>query len=101
MFQLLFKLILNLLATLLQTLLIIPNAIISNALPDLSSKIVEVTQTITSMVGNITWALGIIPTPVIAALLFIITLEIAKHSIYVLTHMFLKVWEVIQKIKFW
>lgn len=101
MFQLLFKLILNLLATLLQTLLIIPNAIISNALPDLSSKILEVTQTITSMVGNITWALGIIPAPVIAALLFIITLEIAKHSIYVLTHMFLKVWEVIQKIKFW
>lgn len=101
MFQLLFKLILNLLATLLQTLLIIPNAIISNALPDLSSKIVEVTQTITGMIGNITWALGIIPAPVIAALLFIITLEIAKHSIYVLTHMFLKVWEVIQKIKFW
>lgn len=101
MFQLLFKLILNLLATLLQTLLIIPNAIISNALPDLSSKILEVTQTITGMIGNITWALGIIPAPVIAALLFIITLEIAKHSIYVLTHMFLKVWEVIQKIKFW
>ncbi len=101
MFQLLFKLILNLLATLLQTLLIIPNAIISNALPDVSSKIIEVTQTITSMVGNITWALGIIPAPVIAALLFIITLEISKHSIYVLTHMFLKVWEVIQKIKFW
>lgn len=101
MFQLLFKLILNLLATLLQTLLIIPNAIISNALPDISSKIVEVTQSITSMVGNISWALGIIPAPVIAALLFIITLEIAKHSIYVLTHMLLKVWEVIQKIKFW
>lgn len=101
MFQLLFKLILNLLATLLQIILAPLNVLISGALPDISSKIVEVTQTITSMVGNITWALGIIPVPVIAALLFIITLEIAKHSIYVLTHMLLKVWEVIQKIKFW
>lgn len=101
MFQLLFKLILNLLATLLQIILAPLNVLISGALPDISSKIVEVTQSITSMVGNISWALGIIPVPVIAALLFIITLEIAKHSIYVLTHMLLKVWEVIQKIKFW
>lgn len=101
MFQLLFKLILNLLATLLQIILAPLNALISGALPDLSSKIVEVTQSITGMISNITWALGIIPAPVITALLFIITLEIAKHSIYVLTHMLLKVWEVIQKIKFW
>lgn len=101
MFQLLFKLILNLLATLLQIILAPLNVLISGALPDISSKIVEVTKTITNMFSNITWALGIIPTPVITALLFIITLEIAKHSIYVLTHMLLKVWEVIQKIKFW
>lgn len=101
MFQLLFKLIINLLATLLQIILAPLNVLISGALPDLSSKIVEVTQSITVMISNITWALGIIPAPVITALLFIITLEIAKHSIYVLTHMLLKVWEVIQKIKFW
>lgn len=101
MFQLLFKLILNLLATLLQIILAPLNLLISNALPDISAKILEVTNTISSMFGNITWALGIIPKPVITALLFIITLEISKHSIYVLTRMLLKVWEVIQKIKFW
>ena len=101
MFQLLFKIILNLVATLLQIILAPLNLLIVGALPDISAKITEVTSAITSMVGNITWALSIIPAPVVSALAFILTLEIAKHSIYVLTHMLLKVWEVIQKIKFW
>lgn len=101
MFQNLFKIIINLIATLLQLLLIGPNQIIVNALPDLSDKILQVTSSITNFMSYITWALGLIPAPVLAALIFILTCEIAKHSIYVLTHTFLKLWEIIQKIKFW
>lgn len=101
MFKGLFKIIFNLLGTIVQTICIIPNTIILNTMPDLSGKLLKVTGTIEHLFDGLGWALGLIPTPVTEVLLFIITIEIAKHTIYVSTHTLIKIWNLVQKIKFW
>ena len=101
MFQILFKIIINLVATMLQIVLIVPNTALTQFLPDVSSKILQVTNSIAEFIGYISWGLGLIPQPVLLALIFIVTCEIAKHSVYVLTHTFFKLWILIQRIKFW
>lgn len=101
MFKALFTGILNLVATVIQLVCWPVNQIIVNALPDLSGKILEVTNTLNSVFDSITWALGLVPPLIIETLLFILTIEIAKHTIFVSTHSLIKVWNLFQKIKFW
>lgn len=101
MFKALFTIIINMLASVIQLICYIPNQIVSSTLPDLSNKILQVTNTLNSVFDSITWGLGLLPDIIIETLLFIITVEIAKHTIFVSTHMLIKVWNVLQKIKFW
>lgn len=101
MFKALFDIILNMLASVIQIICWPLNAIISSTMPDLSAQILSVTNTLNSVFDSITWALGLIPSPVIIVLLFIIGIEIAKHTIFVSTHTLIKVWNVLQKLKFW
>lgn len=101
MFKALFNIIINLLATLIQIVCLPLNSAIEAALPDLSSKLVEVTNTLNSVFNSISWALSLVPPQIISTLLFIITIEIAKHTIYVSTHTLIKVWNLFQKLKFW
>lgn len=88
-------------ATIIQIICLPINAVITSALPDLSSKITQITSTITGVFDNISWALGLIPGVLSETLLFIILIEIAKHTIFVSTHVLIKVWNIFQKIKFW
>lgn len=101
MFKALFKIIINLLATVIQIVVWPINTVISNALPDLSDKILSVTNTLNTVFDSITWGLGILPPILVETLLFILLVEIAKHTIYVSTHTLIKVWNILQKIKFW
>lgn len=101
MFKALMNGLLNLLGTVVQIICLPINTLISSLLPDLSDKISEVTSVFGSVFSSITWALGLIPQPLLSVLSFVITIEIVKHSIYLGTHMILKVWGVLQKIKFW
>lgn len=101
MFNAIISGLLGLLATVLQVIVSPINLVITNALPDLSDKIVETSNVISGVFDSITWALGLIPPQVQAILLFIISVEIAKHTIYISTHTLLSVWNVFQKIKFW
>lgn len=101
MFKALFKIIINLLATIIQIIVWPVNTVISNALPDLTDKILSVTNTLNSIFDSITWGLGILPSILVETLLFILLVEIAKHTIYVSTHTLIKVWNILQKIKFW
>lgn len=101
MFKALFKLIFNLLATIIQVVCLPLNLVITNALPDLTTKINQVTNTINDIFSTLTWALGLIPDVLVETLLFIVTVEIAKHTIFVSTHTLTKIWTVIQKLKFW
>lgn len=101
MFKALFTIILNMIATVIQIVVWPVNAVITNALPDLSNKILQVTNVLNTAFDSMTWALGIIPSSVVETLLFIIVVEIAKHTIYISTHTLIKVWNLFQKIKFW
>lgn len=101
MFKALFKLIFNLLATIIQVVCLPLNLVVTNALPDLTTKINQVTNTINDIFSTLTWALGLIPDVLVETLLFIVTVEIAKHTIFVSTHTLTKIWTVIQKLKFW
>ena len=93
--------LLNLVATLIQVITWGPNQVISSAVPDLTEQINQVTNTFSTIFGGIGWALGLIPPAVLTTLIFVITIEICKHTIFVSTHTLLKVWNIFQKIKFW
>lgn len=101
MFKALFNIIINLLATVIQLICWPVNAVITAALPDISNKLLQVSESLNSIFDSITWALGLLPQSIIEILLFIMTIEIAKHTIFKSTHMLIKVWNVLQKIKFW
>lgn len=101
MFKALFNIILNMVASVIQIIVWPINAAISTALPDLSAKILYVTNQLNTVFDSMTWALGLVPSIVIETLLFIVAVEIAKHTIYISTHTLIKVWNVLQKIKFW
>lgn len=101
MFKALFTIIINLLASLIQIVVWPINQVIETALPDLSDKIVQVTNVFSTLFDCLSWALGVLPAPVVGVLLFIVTVEIAKHTIKISTHTLIKVWNLFQKIKFW
>lgn len=101
MFTALFNIIINLLATIIQIIVWPINEIIVSTMPDISEKLIFVANAFTSMFTGITWAVGLVPDFVVETLLFILTIEIAKHTIFISTHTLIKVWNVFQKIKFW
>ncbi len=93
--------LLNIIATLIQVVTWPLNELITAAIPDISEQINQVTTTFSTIFGGIGWALGLIPPSVLTTLIFVITIEICKHTIFVSTHTLLKVWNIFQKIKFW
>lgn len=101
MFKALFNIIINLLATIIQLICWPINQIIITALPDLSTKITEVTNVFGTAFDGLSWAISAVPEQIVSTLLFIISIEIAKHTIFTSTHTLIKVWNVLQKLKFW
>jgi hypothetical protein len=101
MVKALLNVLINLIATIIQIVCWPVNSLISAALPDMSNKILSITNTFNSVFDSITWSIGLIPAPIIEVLLFVLLVEVAKHTIFVSTHVLVKVWNVFQKIKFW
>lgn len=101
MIQAIFKFLMDLLATVIQIIVWPINTVITATLPDLSDKIQSVAEVFATVFNTITWATGLIPDSIIGTVIFILTVEIAKHTIFTSTHALLKVWNVLQKIKFW
>lgn len=70
-------------------------------LPDLSSNIETALDGLNVMIGNSAWVLSIFPRILIITLAFCYGFRYAVSSV-VLSHKFLiKVWNVLQKVKFW
>lgn len=101
MFKLLFNGITSILSNLLSVICFPINQLIETILPDFSDKITYITDNLSSVFSGITWAIGILPPVITTTLIFILTLEVAKHTIFTSTHTLVKVWNLIQKIKFW
>lgn len=101
MFSALINFLLNLAGSIVQIVLIPYNLIFTNVLPDLTQQINQVVNGISQLFIGIGWALGLLPPGILPVLLFIITIEICKHTIWANAHAITKVWLVLQKIKFW
>lgn len=101
MFSALINFFLNLVASIIQVVLIPLNLIFTNVLPNLTSQINQVTNGISELFTGIGWALGLLPPGILPVLIFVITIEICKHTIWANAHAIIKVWNVLQKIKFW
>ena len=71
MIQAIFTFLLNLIATLVQLVVFPINLVITNTLPDLSLKIIEVSDVLSTIFDTISWALGLLPSSVIITLVFI------------------------------
>lgn len=101
MFQALFNLILGLLSTILQIILLPFNTLLAQFLPDLSAQISSIVPAITDAMAFIPWVLSMIPSPIRSAIQFSLVLAIVKYSVSLVARNSTKVWNVIQKIKFW
>lgn len=101
MFAAIINFFLNLVATIIQVILVPINLIVTNVFPDLTSQINQVNSGISELFTGIGWSLGLLPPGILPVLLFIITIEICKHTIWANARMIVKVWTVLQKIKFW
>lgn len=101
MFKALFNIILDLLATLVQIVCLPINLAIVGVLPDLSSKLTQITSNIHTIFGNFSWIINILPSIYLEFLLFIIGIEIAKYTAFISIHGIIKVWNLFQKLKFW
>ena len=93
--------IVNLLTSIIQVIVWPINQIIVNTLPDLSDKIVFVTDNISDVFSSMSWGLGLIPTSVVATILFILSVEVAKYTIYISTHIVSMCFSIFKRIKFW
>lgn len=101
MFAKLFEIIINMVATLIQLLVLPINVVISSVLPDFSDSILYITSMLTNLMSAIVWPLSWLPNSFKTIYAIMLTIEIAKHTIFVSTHSLIKVWEILQKIKFW
>lgn len=101
MFKILFNGITSILANILSVVMYFPNQLVSSLIPDLTEKISFITNNLSQVFDGLTWALSILPPVLVSTLLFILTLEVAKHTIFTSTHALIKVWNLMQKIKFW
>lgn len=101
MFKILFNIIINLMATIVQLVAWVPNRIISATLPDVNDKVTQVTNGISNLFSGFEWGLSLIPPLALNVLVFVVIVEIAKHTIQISTHALIVVWNLFQKIKFW
>lgn len=97
----LFNFILGLLATTVQIIVSPLNTLITNALPDLAEGLTAVGQGIGTLFSIFNWALDLIPPVLLWTFAFCYGLRLAVTTISISTHTLVKVWNVLQKLKFW
>lgn len=101
MFKILFNIVFSIIGVILGIVLAPINAILVTLFPDIASTISTLSQTLSSLFSNFSWALGLVPEPLVTTVLTIISFEIAKHTIYQATHLVIRMWGLIQRIKVW
>lgn len=97
----LFNFILGLVATVIQIIVSPINALIVSALPDLAQGLTAVSDGITTLFSIFNWALDLIPPVLLWTFAFCYGIRLAVTTISISTHTLVKVWNILQKIKFW
>ena len=101
MAKIFFDFILSVLTSLIQIIVLPLNVLITTLLPDISNKILEVSTALNGFFNGITWGLGLLPNSLVATLLFILSVEVARYSIFVSSHVITRIFDIIRRIKFW
>lgn len=97
----LFNFLLGLLSTVIQIVVTPLNLLISNALPDLAQGLTAVGSGFATLFTLFDWVLSLIPPPLLWVFAFSFTIRLLVTSLSISTHALIKVWNVLQKIKFW
>jgi hypothetical protein len=94
--------LLKLIMSILNVFLLPINALFENLFPDMSSSISTFNNFVNSYVGGtLSYFFSILP-PIFRGLLVIwFTFLISYYTIYFTYHTLIKIWGIIQKIKFW
>lgn len=101
MIKILFNGILTILTSLIQIVVIPVNGIITSLLPDISQKVQQLSTGLSALFTGGAFAISFVPHTLIVTLLFIISVEIAKYSIFISTHVISLILNIIKRIKFW
>lgn len=96
-----FNFLLGLVATVIQLLVAPINALIVSGLPDLAEGLTAVSQGIGTLFSLFNWALDLIPPVLLWTFAFCYGIRLAVTTIAISTHTLVKVWNILQKIKFW
>lgn len=70
-------------------------------MPDFSNHITTIFNGLQAMFANIAWPLSILPRSLITSLIFCYGFRYAVQSVALSNKMLVKVWNILQKVKFW
>lgn len=97
-----FKVFFSIITGLVSVILYPINQLASNFLPDLTLLINKFNYALNTYFGNgLTWFFNILPTGVRSVISLYLVILIAYYTITLTIHGILKVYHIIQKIKFW
>lgn len=96
-----FNFLLKIIMSIIQLICLPINALFEGIFPDFSDMLLKVTNGLNVAFSNISLAISIIPPIVREVCLFIITIELSMLVVMRSAHMTSKVWNILQKLKFW
>lgn len=99
--QYLFTFIINILISLVKVICVPLNLLFTTLMPNVSDKVIELTNQINDLFVGVFWGLGALPNTLIVTLLFILSIEVSRFTIYVSTLSIQWVFRLVKNIKFW
>lgn len=96
-----FNTMLKIIMSLVQIICLPLNALFEGLFPDFTEHIQTINSGIDFLFNSIGWGINIIPPIVRGTLLFIFTIELSMLVVMRSSHLTAKVWNLLQKIKFW
>lgn len=96
-----FQLLITIIGSLLQLLLWPLNAGLTAIFPDFSQSLIDIAQGFQYAIQAATWALDIIPYPLRLTLVFIFSATLTLTTWKISNKALVKMWNLMQKIKFW
>lgn len=102
MAQAIFNVLFKIIKVILDVVLVVPNLLVKNMFPDLSSLLTNFNSYVVKYVGNgLGWFSSILPPVTKTMILLYLTILIGYYTVTWSLHAYLKVYQIIQKIKFW
>lgn len=96
-----FNFLLTIIMSIVQLICLPLNLLFENVFPDFSDKLTMIDNALEFAYSGLSWAISIIPPLVREVLLFIFTIELGMLAVMKSSHLTAKVWNILQKLKFW